>query len=166
MKNILRNLRFSLRMLRKSPGFTATVALTLALGIGAVTAIYTAVYATFIAAMPYPNPDQLVVVWSFVGGGRNGVAAGDFTDWRAQSHSFVDLKAFTGTSFNLAGKEAPEMVQAQYTTPGMYSMMGSPFQLGRDFLPEEGVDGKDHVVILMNKLWKRLGADPNILGKQ
>jgi putative ABC transport system permease protein len=165
MTNILRNLRFSLRMLRKSPGLTATVALTLALGIGAVTAIYTAVYATFIAAMPYPNPDELVIVWSFVGGGQNGVAAGDFLDWRAQNHSFVDLKAFTGTSFNMARADSPEMVHAQYTTPGMYAMMGTKFQMGRDFLPEEGVAGKGQVVVLMNKLWRRLGADPNIIGK-
>lgn len=166
MQNLIRNLRFALRVLRKSPGLTATVALTLALGVGAVTAIYTAVYATFIAAMPYPNPDELVIVWSFVGGGQNGVAAGDFTDWRAQSHSFVDLKAFTGTSFNMARAESPEMVHAQYVTPGMYSMMGNRFQLGRDFLPEEGVAGKERVIILMNRLWKRLGADPKIIGKQ
>ena len=58
------------------------------------------------------------------------------------------------------------MVPAQYTTPGMYQMQGSPFMMGRDFLPEEGVAGKDHVVILINKFWKHLGADPNILGKQ
>jgi putative ABC transport system permease protein len=161
----LRNLRFSLRMLRKSPGVTATVAITLALGIGAVTAIYTAVYATFIAAMPYPNPDELVIVWSFVSGNQNGVAAGDYTDWRAQNHSFVDLKAFTGTSFNLARADSPEMVHAQQTTPGMYAMMGNKFQMGRDFLPEEGLEGRGQVVILMNKLWKRLGADPNIVGK-
>ncbi|MGB6686624.1 MAG: ABC transporter permease, partial [Terracidiphilus sp.] len=165
--NLLRNLRFSLRMLRKSPGLTATVALTLALGIGAVTAIYTAVYATFIAAMPYPNPDQLVIVWSYVGAPphRNGIAAGDFTDWLAQSHSFVGLKAFTGTSFNLARADSPEKVNAQQTSPGMYAMMGDKFQMGRDFVPDEGVLGKDHVVILMNKLWKRMGADPNIIGK-
>jgi putative ABC transport system permease protein len=166
MQSIFANLRFSLRMLRKSPGFTVTVALTLALGIGATTAIYTAVYATLIAAMPYPNPDQLVIVWSKVTGHKNGVAAGDFTDWRAQNHSFQDLKAFSGTSFNMAGKEAPEMVQAQFVTPGMYSMIGNAFLLGRDFLPEEGVAGRERVVVLMNRLWKRLGSDPNIVGKQ
>ena len=162
---IAQNIRFALRQLIKSPGFTITAVITLALGIGAVTAIYTAVYATFIAAMPYPNPDQLVIVWSYVGGHKNGIAAGDFTDWRAQNRSFVDLKAFTGTRFNLAHADSPEMVNGQFTTPGMYAMMGNKFVMGRDFLPEEGVDGRDHVVILMNKLWKRLGADPNILGK-
>jgi putative ABC transport system permease protein len=166
MKNLLRDLRFSLRMLRKNPGFTAMVAITLALGIGATTAIYTVVYATLIAPMPYPHPEQLVMVWSRIQTYRNVVAAGDFLDWQEQNKSFQSLKAFSGTSFNLAGKQEPEMVPAQMTTPGMYSMLGNRFILGRDFLPEEGELGKDHVAILMNKLWKRLGADPNIVGKQ
>ena len=162
---IVQDIRFALRQLSKAPGFTITAAATLALGIGATTAIYTAVYATLIAPMPYPDPDKLVIVWSEPNGHHNGVSAGDFTDWREQSHSFVDLKAFTGTQFNLAGKEAPEMVDAQFTTPGMYQMMGTPFQLGRDFLPEEGVAGRDQVVVLTNRMWKRLGADPKIIGK-
>ncbi len=166
MKNLLRNLAFSLRMLRKSPGMTITIAITLALGIGATTAIYTVVYATLIAPMPYPEPDQLVMVWSKIQGFRNGVAAGDFLDWQEQSKSFQALKAFTGASFNMAGKQEPEMVPAQMCTPGMYSMLGNRFLMGRDFLPEEAVVGKDHVAILMNKLWKRLGSDPNIIGKQ
>ena len=145
---------------------TITVAITLALGIGATTAIYTVVYATLIAPMPYPEPDQLVMVWSKIQGFRNGIAAGDFLDWQEQSKSFQALKAFTGTSFNLGGKQEPEMVPAQMVTPGMYSMIGNRFLMGRDFVAEEGVEGKDHVAILMNKLWKRLGADPNIIGKQ
>jgi putative ABC transport system permease protein len=163
--NLLQNLRFSLRVLRKNPTFTLAVALTLALGIGATTAIYTVVYATLIAKMPYPQPDQLVMVWLRIQDHRNGVSAGDYTDWVQQSHVFQDLKAFNGASFNMAGKDQPEMVQAQFATPGTYRMMGVPFLLGRDILPEEGVDGKDHVVVLTNRLWKRLGADPNILGK-
>ncbi|HEY3628590.1 MAG TPA: ABC transporter permease [Terracidiphilus sp.] len=166
MQNLLRNLVFSLRMLRKSPGMTITIAITLALGIGATTAIYTAVYATLIAPMPYPEPDQLVMVWSKIHGFRNGIAAGDFLDWQEQSKSFQALKAFTGTSFNMGGKQEPEMVPAQQVTPGMYNMLGNRFALGRDFVAEEGVLGKDHVAILMNKLWKRLGSDPNIVGKQ
>ena len=166
MGSLSQNLRYSLRQLLKSPAFTLTAVLTLALGIGATTAIYTVVYATFIAPMPYPEPDQLVMVWSWIQGGRNGVSAGDFTDWKQQSHVFQDLIANSGTAFNMAGKEAPEMVQAQFSTPGMYRMMGIPFQLGRDILPEEGVAGKEHVVTISNKLWRRLGADPHIIGKQ
>jgi putative ABC transport system permease protein len=163
--NLLRNLSFSLRILRKNPGFTATVALTLALGIGASTAIYTVVYATLIAKMPYPNPDQLVMVWLKEHGDRNHVSAGDYTDWVQQSHVFQGLKALTGTSFNLAGPEQPEMVRAIYATPGWLAMQGVGFERGRDTLPEEGVDGKDQVAVLTDRLWRRLGADANIVGK-
>ncbi|HTA79656.1 MAG TPA: ABC transporter permease, partial [Terracidiphilus sp.] len=167
MQTMLRNLQYALRQLRKAPVFSITAILTLALGIGATTAIYTVVYATLLAPMPYPNPNQLVMVWSKIREfNQNGVSAGDFLDWQQQSASFQALKAFSGTSFNMAGKEAPEMAQAQMVTPGMYNMLGNRFSLGRDILPEEGVDGKDHVVILMNKTWRRLGADPNIIGKQ
>jgi putative ABC transport system permease protein len=163
--NLLRNLRFSLRGLRKNPGFTLAVALTLALGIGATTAIYTVVYATLIAKMPYPDPDQLVMVWLNEGGNRNNVSAGDYTDWVQQSHVFQGLKALAGSGFNLAGPEQPEMVRAQYATPGWLAMQGVGFEMGRDILAEEGVDGRDHVVVLTDHLWRRLGADPAIVGK-
>jgi putative ABC transport system permease protein len=165
MQSILQNLRYALRQLRKSPGFTITAVLTLALGIGANTAIFTVVYATLLAPMPYPQPDQLVMVWSKIQGGKNSIAAQDFEDWKHQNTAFQDLNAFTGGSFNLATKDQPEYIQGQETTPGMYGMMGVKFLYGRDFLPEEGTLGKDHVVILVNKLWKRLGSDPNIIGK-
>jgi putative ABC transport system permease protein len=166
MNSILQNVRFALRQLRKSPGFTLTATITLALGIGANTAIFSVVYSTLLAPMPYPQPDQLVMVWSKIQGFRNGVSAGDFDDWRRQSTAFQALNAWTGGSFNLATKDRPEYVQGQSTTPGMYKMMGVKFQLGRDFLPEEGTLGKEHVVVLLNKLWKKLGSDPNIIGKQ
>jgi putative ABC transport system permease protein len=166
MQTILQNLRYALRQLLKSRGFTITAILTLALGIGANTAIFTVVYATLLAPMPYPQPDQLVMVWSKIQGDRNGIAAQDFEDWKHQNNVFTDINAFTGGSFNLATKEQPEYLQGQFTSPGMYKMMGVKFLLGRDFLPDEGIVGKEHVVILINKLWKRLGSDPNIIGKQ
>src|SRR5579863_8230405 len=165
MQTVVRNLQYAVRQLIKSPVFALTAVLTLALGIGANTAIFTVVYATILAPMPYPEPDQLVMVWSKIQGDRNGIAAGDFEDWRRLSKSFQSLNAFTGGSFNLATKEQPEYVEGQFTTPGMYHMMGVQFQYGRDFLPEEGVAGRDHVVVLINKMWKRLGSDPNIVGK-
>ena len=80
MQNLLQNLRFSLRMLFKNPGLTITVLLTLALGIGANTAIFTVDYATLLAPLPYPHPDQLVMVWSKIQGFRNGISAGDYLD--------------------------------------------------------------------------------------
>lgn len=158
------NLRYSVRMLRKNPGLTAAVVLTLMLGIGATTAIYTVVYAVLLAPLPYPNPGQLVMVWSRVNGHDNGISAGDFLDWKQQSHHFQQLAAWTGGSFNLATAEQPEQVVGKRTTPGWFAMQGIPFLFGRDFLAQEGVPGRDHEVILTYKLWNRLGADRNILG--
>ena len=165
MSTILRNLSYALRQLGKSPVFALTAVVTLALGIGATTAIFTVVYATLLAPMPYPNPDQLVVVWSKIQGSRNGIAAQDFVDWKNQNAVFKDIVASSGGSFNLATKEQPEYLQGSFTTPGMYRMFGTSFLYGRDFLPEEGTLGKEHEVILMNKLWRRLGSDPKIVGK-
>jgi putative ABC transport system permease protein len=163
MRNLIRNLRYSLRMLLKNPGLTAAVIVTLTLGIGATTAIYTVVYAVLLAPLPYPKPDQLVMVWSTVGGGRNPMSAGDFLDWRAQSKSFQQLAAFTGGSFNLATEDQPEQIEGMRATPGWFTMQGIPFLMGRDLVPEEDVPGKDHEIVLTYRLWKRLGANRNIL---
>jgi putative ABC transport system permease protein len=161
----LQNLGYTLRAIRKSPGLTLTVLLTLALGIGANTAIFTVDYATLLAPLPYPEADQLVMVWSRVRGHRNGVSPADFLDWKRQSNAFQDLNAQSQDSFNIATPEQPEYVDGRITTPGLYRMLGNPpFYLGRDFLPEEGLPGKDHVVILTHKFWERLGSDPNVLG--
>jgi putative ABC transport system permease protein len=158
------NLRYSWRMLRKNPGLTAAVIATLMLGIGATTAIYTVVYAVLLAPLPYPHPEQLVMVWSKVRGHKNGMSAGDFLDWREQSKSFQQLAAWNGASFNVATQEQPEQLPGMRSTPGWLSMQGMPFLMGRDFRPEEGVPGADHAVILTYKLWNRLGANRDIVG--
>ena len=114
MHSILRNLQYAMRQLRKSPVFTATAILTLALGIGANTAIFTVVYATLLAPMPYPQPDQLVMVWSKIQDNRNSIAAQDFLDWKSQNTVFQDLNAWTGGSFNLrATREQPEYLEGR-----------------------------------------------------
>ncbi len=164
MQNLLQNLRFSLRMLFKNPGLTITVLLTLALGIGANTAIFTVDYATLLAPLPYPEPDQLVMVWSKIQGFHNGISAGDYLDWKRQSTSFQDLNAWTGGSFNIATKDQPEFVPGNRLTVGFHSMQRTTFFLGRGFLPEEGQPGKDHVVVLSHKLWLKLGGDLKIIG--
>lgn len=159
----MRNLLYSLRMLHKNPGLTTAVVVTLMLGIGATTAIYSVVYAVLLAPLPFPHPEQLVMVWSKVGGHDNSISAGDYLDWKQQSQSFQQLAAWTGRNFNLATAQQPEQVAARCTTPGWFSMQGIPLLMGRDFLPEEGVPGRDHEVILTYKLWNRLGANRNIL---
>src|ERR1019366_9466367 len=102
MKTLRQNARYSIRLRRKNPGFTLIAALTLALGIGANTAIFSVIYAVILAPMPYPNPDQVVMVWSKVQGGNNVVAAGDYLDWKAQNKAFQDIKAWSGAKFNCA----------------------------------------------------------------
>jgi putative ABC transport system permease protein len=166
MRTLLRNVRYSVRMLAKDRGLTFAVIATLALGIGATTAIYTVVYSTLLAPLPFAHPEQLVMVWSKISGHRNGISAGDFLDWRRLNHSFQGISAVTNGNFNLATKGAPEQVSGRRVTPGFFKMMGYPLMMGRDFLPEEGIPGNDKVVMLTHKLWLRLGANPNIVGQQ
>jgi putative ABC transport system permease protein len=159
------NLTYSIRALLKTPGFTLTGVLTLALGIGATTAIFSVVYAVF-EPMPYPKPDQLVIVWSQVQGNRNSVALADFVDWKQRSSSFQDLNAWSGASFNVGTSDRPEQVAGSQRTPGFFTMEGLPLMLGRDFLPEEGQPGRDHVVILSNRLWSRaFDSNRDLVGK-
>src|SRR5687768_8289393 len=107
MWGVLRqNVAFGLRTLLKSPGFALTAVLTLALGIGATTAMFSVVYAVF-EPMPYPKPDQLVIVWARTPAGRTSVPAGDFFDWRQRSTSFQAMHAWSGVSFNITGGDSP-----------------------------------------------------------
>src|SRR5271170_7577060 len=164
MSSLLRNIQYSARTLWKSPGLTLTVLLTLALGIGANTAIFTVDYATLLAPLPYPHPEQIVMVWSKIKTYHNGVSAGDFTDWKRQSTAFSELDAWTGASFNIATHDQPEYMEGNRATTGFLRVIGSSFQYGRGFLPDEAVAGREHVVVVTNKLWKRLGSDPKIVG--
>ncbi len=167
MRNLWRDLQFGLRLLWKTPGFTFVAVLALALGIGANTAIFSIVYATLLAPLPYRQPDRIVMVWSFVVGRRNGIAAGDFLDWKRQNSTFESIAAWTGRQMSLSISNHPEQVQAEPATPGFLGVLGQPVLLGRDFLPEEGELGKDHEVIFTYRLWKnRFGGDHDILGKQ
>ena len=165
-QTLIENVRYSIRTLRKNTSFTVTAVLTLGLGIGATTAIFSVVYAVF-EPMPYPNPEQLVIVWSKPRDGRTSVSAGDFLDWKQRNTSFQAMGAWTGGSFNIATSERPEQVPGSQRTPGFFTMEGLPMLLGRDFLPEEGQPGRDHVVVLSNRLWSNhFGSDPDIVGKE
>ena len=165
MANFLKNAGYALRRLRKNPGLTVVVLLTLALGIGANTAMFTVDYASMIAPIPYPNPDQLVVVWATIQGGKGGTSAGDLLDWRRENSTFQELDAVTSTSVNLSTQDQPEFLNGWQTTPGLFRTRGVKFLMGRDFLEDEGQVGRDRVISLSYKLWKRLGSDPSILGK-
>ena len=153
--------------MRRSPGSSAIAIVALALGIGANTAIFSIIYAVLIAPMPYPHPNEIVMVWSRINGGRNGVSAGDYLDWKNQSSSFAELSAWTGESFNISKSKVPEQIDGRRVTPGFFSgTFGTPPLLGRDFLPEEAQVGRDHVLILTHAIWqRRFGGDPNIIGQ-
>ena len=160
------NLSFGFRTLVKNPGFGLTAVLTLGLGIGAATAMFSVVYAVF-EPMPYPKPDQLVMVWARPPGGRNSVAFGDFVDWQRRSTSFQAMGAWGRGSFNISSGDRPEQVLGARRTPGFFTMEGLPLLYGRDFRPEEAEPGKEHVVILSNRLWQRqFSANPDLVGKE
>ena len=166
MTALKQNIGFALRTLLKNRGFTITAVLTLALGIGSTTAIFSVVYAVF-EPMPYPKPDQLVMVWAKVPNGRNSVPISDFLEWKRRSNSFQDMNAWSRTSFNVATDDRPEQVNAARCTPGYFTMQGLPLLLGRDFLPEEGERGREHVVILSNRAWKNyFNANRDLVGKE
>jgi len=166
MRGLKQNIGFGFRTLLKHRGFTVTAVLTLALGIGATTAIFSVVYAVF-EPMPYPNPDQLVMVWTKgPRGGRNSVASGDFLEWRRRSTSFQGMNAWSGGSFNVSTDDRPEQVPGSRRTPGFFTMEGLPMFLGRDFVPEEGQPGNDHFVILSHRLWSgHFNANRDLVGK-
>jgi putative ABC transport system permease protein len=160
-----RSIRLAVRCLRRNPGLALTVILTLALGIGANTAIFTVHYATLLAPLPYPQPDQLVMVWSrHKGQSRDFVSAADFTDWKREGGVFQELNAWTPDNFIVATQDRRQFLDGMEAMPGYCAMLGYPMFLGRSFLPEEGESGKEHVVILTHKLWKRLGANSGVVG--
>src|SRR5215470_1541604 len=167
MRNLWQDLRYGVRTLAKNRGFSLVAVLTLALGIGSTTAIFSVVYATLFEVMPYPKPDQLMMVWTMYPNGRGSTSTGDFLEWKRRSESFQYLEAWNGGSFNVSTSERPEQVDGVFYTPGFFRMTGYPMFMGRSFLPEEGELGKERVVILSHQLWNQhFGANREIIGQQ
>ena len=167
MTHLLNDARLALRMLRRQPGFSTIAVLALALGIAANTAIFSVVYATLLAPLPFEEPDRIVMVWSRIQNNRNSTAAGDYIEWARRSRSFDGLAAWTGRGVSLSSDGQLDQVPARTGTPGFLSIHGFKMLMGRDFLPEEGTVGKDQVVILQHQFWQtRFGGDPNILNRQ
>jgi putative ABC transport system permease protein len=166
----MRNVRYALRMIRRSPGFALTAILTLGVGIGASTAIFTAVDAVLLHPLPYRDPSGLVLVTKNMPKFelfQSDASALDFIDYRDMSRSFSAIAGLQTNSVNLTGGGAPERVFGLRVSTSLFPMLGVRPLAGRVFRPEEEQPGRDHVAILGAALWKsRFGGDPGIAGKQ
>jgi putative ABC transport system permease protein len=168
IETFLQDARYALRMLRKSPGFTAVAVLTLALGIGANTAIFSVVYAVLLKPLPYANPNQLVSAFqanSQEGVPETGTSYPNFEEWRAQNHVFSELATINFHQLTLTGRGEPSEVDTSVVTPEHFALLDVKPLQGRVFFPEDGKRGAPAVVIVSENLWRgTLGADPQILG--
>jgi putative ABC transport system permease protein len=167
-QDLAQDIRYGLRMLRKSPAFTTVAVLTLALGIGANTAIFSIVYAVLLKPLPYPHPHQLVSVTMAEpqeGIPSNGTSYDNFREWRAQNHVFTEIGAFQSHELTLTGRGEPLPIESAVVTPGLFAVLGTQPIIGRTLIPEDGNQGAPPVVVLNENLWRdRFGADPNVLG--
>jgi putative ABC transport system permease protein len=160
MRNLLQDLRYALRMLAKNPGFTIVALLTLALGIGANTAIFSVVNTVLLKPLPYARPEGLVKVWGrFTGIGLpndlNWFSAPEYRDLRDLNRSFSDITVPSGGVVNLGVSGYPQSVNGAQVSPSMFSILGISPIMGRTFTPEEATQGHDRVVILGYSLWQR-----------
>jgi len=167
MTTFIQDLRYGLRMLAKNPGFTAVAVLTLALGIGANTAIFSVVNGVLLRPLPYADPGRLMTVYETSREfGQMSVAYPNFLDWRRENHAFTDIAAYRGDDFNFTGSGQPEHLRGEFVSASLLPVLGVNPLLGRNFMPQEDREGASGVVMLTYGLWKRrFGADPNILGK-
>jgi putative ABC transport system permease protein len=170
LETLANDIRFALRILRKSPGFTCVAILTLALGIGANTAIFSVVDAVLLRPLPYAQPDRLVTVTEserpFDLLSKNEVAPGNFVDWRARNRVFAEIGASHMAGYSITGEDRPERVQIANISAGMLHMLGLRPAMGREFNSSDDRNGAPRVLMLTDELWKsRYAADPNIVGK-
>lgn len=172
MKSLLQDIRYSFRMLRVAPGFTLITVTVLALGIGANTAMFSALDALLIHPLAFPNASELVMVWqksSKMAGflaERTPTSLENYADWKTRGRSFAQMGAFVQASFNLTGVDKPERLGAAEVTWDFFNLLGVLPALGRTFTPEEGEPGKDRVVMLRYDFYQqRFGGDRRILGR-
>lgn len=171
LDDLSHDLRYAARLLRRQFGFATVAALTLALGIGASTAIFSVVNAVLLRPLPYPEPDRLARIWS-VNRGQDlteaGVSIPDFADWRDGNRVAARIAAFSmlPTGLTLVGRDEPERLPTAYVTEDFFGTIGVPARLGRGILPEEHKDGANRVIVMSDALWRRrFGADPAVIGR-
>jgi putative ABC transport system permease protein len=171
MGTLLRDVRYGARSLLRSPGLTLVAVVTLALGIGATTAIFSVTHAVLLRSLPFADPERIVMVWENnprmkQGGDRIPAAPADFIDWREQNRVFQHIAAFTSFSFSLTGAGAPEKLDAVLCSADFFPALGMKPALGRAFDPGEDEVGRHHVVVISDGLWRRrFGGDRGIIGR-
>ena len=170
--NTLQDIRYAFRMLLKRPSFTVIVVLTLALGIGANTTIFSAIDAVLLNPLPYKDPERLMVVWETnkqLGPemwDRNEAAIGNFLDWRSRNQSFDQLGALFDTDMNLTGVGEPQRIKSVVATTNFFQVLGVQPMLGRSFSPESETPGSPFTAIISHELWQRqFGSDPGLINK-
>jgi putative ABC transport system permease protein len=161
-------LRSAFRQMKRNPGFFAVALAALALGIGANTAIFSAVEGVLLRPLPYADPSRLVMVWedaSYLGFSRNNPAAGNYVDWRAQNQVFTDMAAMRYSNAAFNGDQAPEQALGRGVTPNFFDVLGVQPAVGRPFTAEEDA-AKRKVVVLSHALWqRRFGGNPSVVGR-
>jgi putative ABC transport system permease protein len=168
LEALIQDLRFGLRMLRKSPGFAVVAVLTLALGIGANTAIFSFVNAVLLKPLPYPDPERIVSVWEKrPDGSNNPISTLNFLDWGRQNHCFQFLSAVAWDTVTLTGSGSPEELNVQRVSASYFKALGADATLGRTFAESEDEVGNDQEVVLSNRIWRSwFGGDPNVVGRK
>ena len=167
MDSLLQNIRYAVRSLRKSPALTASIVLTLALCIGAPTAIFSVVYTVLFRPLPFADPGQILLVrttWKDMG---SSFSVGNWADVKRQATTFEHFVPAYGESFNLAGSDTPENVDGARVGADYFALLGVRPALGRSFLPEEAAPGRADVVLLSDGIWRRrFGAEPGVVGRE
>jgi predicted permease len=169
MQTLLQDFRYALRTLGRSPGLTFVIVASLAIGIGANTAIFSVVNALLLKPLPYPDPDRLVILWLRSPGiniPQDWPSPGQYIDVRTENRSFEEMSISQGGSGTLVGLDQPERVEALRTSSSLFHLLGARPLYGRLLLPEDDVPGKSPVIVLSYNFWKRLfNADPNVIGR-
>ena len=170
MQTIWHDLRYAARMLRNKPGFTAVAIITLSLGIGANTAIFSVVDAVLLRPLPFPKPENIVLVRDDLLGRKAenvGLSVDELKDFQERSGVFEQVSAVWPVDANLTGSDRPERIELLAVSPNYFSLLGATAQLGRVFGPQDQAQGFAEGVVISDGLWRRLfGSDPNVLGKK
>jgi putative ABC transport system permease protein len=165
MENLRHDIRYALRRLGKSPGFTLVAAATLALGIGANSAIFSVVYGVLIKPLPYREPERLFRVYHYSGGDRSSMSGPNFLDVRRRSQTLADAAAIGGARAILTGHGEPVRLAGSAVSASLFDLLGVQPVLGRAFRADENETGRTNVVILEHGVWEsRFGGDPGVIG--